>query len=102
MSDQPKKPSLDPAQFSQLLLAQIEQRMLESLAGTEQQPTYCVIRSRSTHVLSVLAASTLGHDHDMVWGPKPFAECIAYVNAEMLLQQAQGDKPAHHPPEEPQ
>lgn len=86
-------PSSDPQDLSRLLLAQFEQRLKDNLGATQRSPDYYVIRSQKTGVLSVLASSTLGDDHDVVRGPLPFADCIGYVNSVMVTREARGDAP---------
>lgn len=90
--DEPATPgdpaSSEPSELSRFLLAQIDERMKESLQSAERQPQYYVIRSPRTGVLSVLASSTLGQDQDIVLGPCRFSDCIAYVNAAMVAREA--------------
>lgn len=86
--DDAPQPTPEPQDLSRLLMAQIEQRLKDSL-GTAQGPSlYYVIRSQKTGVMSVLSASTLGQDHDVVYGPQPFAGCIAYVNGAVVGRRA--------------
>lgn len=98
MSDQPdgdtaQSRAVSPVELSQLLRAQIEARLRENLGSSRLQGHYYVIRSQRTGVLSVLASSTLGQDHDVVWGPQPFADCISYVNSVLMTRMAEQGEP---------
>jgi hypothetical protein len=78
---------MDPSDLSRSLLAQIEARMRENFGASQRQATYCVVRSRLTGVLSVLPAATPPLEAE-AWGPRPFAECIAYVNSAVVKRLA--------------
>ncbi|RTL24396.1 MAG: hypothetical protein EKK52_01300 [Burkholderiales bacterium] len=102
---EPEQPDSDEApddarQLSLFLMSQLDARIRAAVSGAGQQTLYYVIRSQSTGVLSIIAASSLGDEQEPVGKPMPFADCIAYVNAQMVAREAQG-KPAHPSDPEP-
>lgn len=97
-TDEPDKASA----LSRFLMSQIDARIQQGVAAAGLPPEYYVIRSQGTGVLSVLAACTLGDEQQPVKGPASFADCIAYVNAQMVCRQAAGAPPPPPAPKEPQ
>lgn len=115
-SDAQPRPALDPLELSRWLQAQLQNRLRPPQApesasaphAARPHATYFVIRSQSTGVLSVLAAASLGHDHDIVFGPQPFVDCLGFVQAAFITTMVPGtpsgptSKPTHEdPPEHP-
>jgi len=90
-------------QLSTQLMLQIDARIQQAVMAAGAPPLYYVIRSESTGVLSVIAACSLGDEHEPVGPPRSFADCIAHVNAQMVGREAAGEpllvKPPHprHP-----
>lgn len=88
--------------LSRALMSQIDARLQQGVAAASQPPLYYVIRSKTTGLLSVIAASSLGDEQEPLGEPRAFADCIAYVNAQMVGRYAWGAPPAASDPEEPQ
>ncbi|CAM3473282.1 hypothetical protein [Paracidovorax anthurii] len=85
------QPMAPMEQHNRLLMAQIEGRLRSGFDAALSSGDYYVIRNKGTGVLSVLASTTIQDDHDCVLGPKPFAQCIEFVNSSVVTRMAESD-----------
>ncbi|MEO6278180.1 hypothetical protein [Roseateles sp.] len=85
-------------QLSNRLMSQIDARIQQAVMAAGPPPQYYVIRSESTGVLSVIAACSLGDEQEPIGPLRSFADCIAYVNAQMVGREAAGEPPLVKPP----
>ncbi|MDA8446265.1 hypothetical protein [Paracidovorax valerianellae] len=71
------------------LMEQIQSQLKSGFDAALQGGDYYVVRSSLTGVLSVLASTTVTEDHDVAFGPRPFSQCIGYVNSTVVMRTAE-------------
>lgn len=79
--------------YNRLLMEQIGEQLKRGFGASLQARDYCVVRTGVGGVLSVLASAAVGEQHDVVFGPKPFAACVEYVNASFARAAQRGESP---------
>lgn len=69
---------------NQMIIDQINKNLQSGFVQSLAEKHYCVMRSETSGVLAVVAASGASDDKAIVFGPKPFSHCIKYVNASLI------------------
>lgn len=77
------------------LIEQINDQLQQGFKADLQADGYYVIKTRIDGVLSVLGSAMVRDKHDIVFGPKPFAACIEYVNVNLAARVATDPNDKH-------
>lgn len=86
------------ARYNRQLAARIDAQLQSGLEASLHGAKHCVVRTGVNAVLTVLPADTGGDAGHVVFGPAPFAACIAYVNTNLVDREARPHRPPHpHP-----
>jgi hypothetical protein len=72
--------------FNRTLIEQINDQLKRGFEANLLANEFCVVRTGVDGVLSVLSSTAVTDQHDAVFGPKPFAACIQYVNAYLVTE----------------
>lgn len=70
--------------YNRSLVDQINDQLKRGFDASLQVNDYCVVRTGVDGVLSVMSATAVSDDQDIVSGPKSFATCIEFVNADFV------------------
>jgi len=78
--------AVDPSMesYNRLLMEQINEQLKRGFGASLQARNYCVVGTGIDGILLVMASTAAGEPHDVVFGPKPFAACVEYVNASFV------------------
>lgn len=90
-TDNAESPAAQVAMHNRMIMAQIDSQLRQGFGAAMKGADYYVIRSEVTGVLSVLSSSTVDDDKNIEFGPKPFKQCIEYVNSSVVTRLAARD-----------
>lgn len=74
--------------YNRMLLEQITTRVQQGFTANLAVPHYAVVHTGVDKVLTVVPASSLSEDQPPAFGPSPFADCIQYVNRQLVAEPA--------------
>lgn len=70
--------------FNRMIIAQIDAQLKQGYESNLRKPEYCVVKTGVNQVLVVLPAHAVVDTNEAVFGPKPFADCLSYVNGQLV------------------
>ncbi|KAF1007446.1 MAG: hypothetical protein GAK28_01788 [Luteibacter sp.] len=90
--------------YNRMLIEQITTRAQQGFMANLTAPQYVVVHTGVDRVLTILSARSLADDQHPVFGPKPFADCIHYINQQLVVGPGKPapspqtpDDGSHHP-----
>jgi hypothetical protein len=78
--------------YNRMLIEQITSRAQQGFKANLVVPHYAVVHTGEDRILTIVPASSLSEDQPPAFGPRPFADCIQYVNRQLVVDPG---KPRH-------
>lgn len=78
--------------YNRMLIEQITSRAQQGFQANLTVPHYAVVHTGEDRILTIVPASSLPDDQAPAFGPRPFADCIQYVNRKLVVDPG---KPRH-------
>lgn len=71
--------------YNRMLIEQITSRAQQGFKSNLSVPHYAVVHTGEERILTIVPAGSLAEDQVPSFGPRSFADCIQYVNRQLVV-----------------